>query len=215
METIALAVQDRTSTQTLSAMRKDNTVPCVVYGIGVENTSLQCAHNLLMKAYEKAGENTVVQLEVKGKKMPVLFHAIDFHPVTEKILHVDFYAVNMKEKIQAAIPLNIIGEAPAVKELSGVLFTVIDHVNVESLPADLPHAIDIDVSGLETFEDSIHISDIKVAGDVEILDDPEMVIVNVQAPRAAVEEEETEAAEGEAEVAEGEKAAEGEGEKSE
>lgn len=215
METIALTVQDRNLTLTLSAMRKASTIPCVVYGKGVDNTNIQCEHNLLMKAYEKAGENTVVQLKVDGKNIPVLFHAIDFHPVSEKILHVDFYAVNMKQKIEAAIPLHIVGEAPAVKELSGVLLTVVDHVNVESLPADLPHAIEVDVSSLITFEDSIKISDINVASNVEILDDPEMVIVNVQAPRAEVEEEEETAVEGEeGEAKEGEEK-EGEGKKSE
>lgn len=189
MQTIALAVQNRDTSLTLSALRTSGTVPCVVYGNNITNTSIQCAHNLLYKTFEKAGENTVVHLDIDGKKVPVLFHVIDFHPVTEKIIHVDFYAVNMKQKTEAAIPLRFINESPAVKDLSGVLITIVDHVNVKALPADLPHDIEIDISKLVTFEDSIHISDVHVDAKVEILDDPELMIVNVQAPRAAIEEE--------------------------
>ena len=215
MDTIALTTNARNTELKPSALRREGTVPCVVYGNNIENTTVQCEHRALYKAYEKAGENTVVELDMDGKKVPVLFHAIDFHPVSENILHVDFYAVDMNKKIEAAIPLNIVGIAPAVKDLSGVLITVVDHVNVSCLPADLPHALDVDITGLETFEDSLKIGDAQIPANVELTDDPELVMITVQAPRAAVEAEQEEGEGEEGEGGEGEAAEGGEEKKDE
>lgn len=205
MDTVALSVQARDAEKAAKQLRNEDIVPCVLYGNDVENSSFQCDHNELFKAYAKAGESTIVDLDANGKKVPVLFHSIDFHPVSDKIMHVDFYAVDMKKEIEAQVPVHFIGEAPAVKDLGGVLLTVIDHVAVRCLPANLPHSLDVDISKLETFADSLHISDIVVTGDVSIQADEEQVIATVQEPRRAEPEPTEEGGEeGEEGAAEGE-----------
>lgn len=205
MDTVSLETQARSADEKAADVRRAGNVPCVLYGNDVENTSLQCAHNELYRAYAAAGESTIVELDAAGKKVPVLFQAIDFHPVNDKILHVDFYAVDMNKEIEAQIPIHFIGTAPAVKDLGGVLITSHDHVKVRCLPANLPHSIDVSIEGLETFEHSVHISDIAAIDGVEILDDESIVLATVSQPRQVVEstEEEEGAAEGEEGAEEG------------
>ena len=228
MEMVSLSVQARTKDASPKQLRKDSVVPCILYGNDTENMPVQCEHNELMRAYMKAGESTLVELEAGGKKIPVLFHSIDFHPVSERITHVDFYAVDMKKEIEAKVPVHTIGEAPAVKDLGGVLVTALDHVTVKCLPSNLPHALEVDISSMEEFGDQVLVSAIKLPENVIIMENEDQVIANVQEPRRiAVEEvategeegEEGEAAEGdggEAEGGEGGEAAEGgEGEKAE
>lgn len=205
METIALPAQNRDLDRTNSALRSDDLVPCVVYGNKVENTSIMCDYNTLYRAYAKAGESTVIDLDIEGKNVPVLVQSIDFHPVSDRILHVDFYAVDMNKKIQADIPLHFVGEAPAVKDMGGVLVTVRDTLTVECLPKDLPHAIEVDISSLVDFDTALHVSDIAIPANVELITEPERTLATVQQPRAAVEEEEADA-----EAAEGEEGAEAE-----
>jgi large subunit ribosomal protein L25 len=187
MDTIALSSQQRDTTQTNNALRKSNLVPCIVYGNETDNVQIMCDYNTLFKVYAKAGESTVIDLEVNGKTLPVLIHAIDFDPVSDRIIHVDFYAVNLKKAIEANVPLHFVGVSPAVKDEGGVLVTIRDHVTVECLPRDLPHAIDVDISAMVEFDVALHVSDIIVPKGVTILDESDTGIATVQQPRSAVE----------------------------
>lgn len=187
MDTIALSSQQRDTTQTNNALRKSNLVPCIVYGNETDNVQIMCDYNTLFKVYAKAGESTVIDLDVNGKTLPVLIHAIDFDPVSDRIIHVDFYAVNLKKAIEANVPLHFVGVSPAVKDEGGVLVTIRDHVTVECLPRDLPHAIDVDISAMVEFDVALHVSDIIVPKGVTILDEPDTGIATVQQPRSAVE----------------------------
>lgn len=213
MEMISLPVQARKKEIAPKQLRREEIVPCVVYGNDTENTSIQCDHKSLMKTFVKAGESTLVELEIDGKKVPVLFHAITFHPVTDKITHVDFYAVNMKKEIEAHVPINMIGEAPAVKDLGGVLITSLDHLTVKCLPTNLPHALEVDISSLTEFGITITVADVVIPENVTVSEEPEQVIASVHEPRRAEEEviaEETEGEEGaEGEKEEGEESEEG------
>ena len=223
METVSLTVEARAKDSSAKDLRRESIVPCVLYGNDTDNIPIQCEHNELFRTYAKAGASTIVELAVGSKKVPVLFHAIDFHPVTEKIIHVDFYAVDMKKKIEARIPIEFTGESSAVKEQGGVFVTVRDSLRVSCLPADLPHALEADITSLVEFGDSISVASIPVPEGVEIMTDAKEMIANVQEPRRIEEELPVEAAEGEeGEVVEGEEGeatesegAEGEGEKAE
>lgn len=185
---ILLKAQARPAEPSAKVIRRQSLIPAVVYGNETENTSIQCDYNELYKAYVQAGGSTIVDLDINGKKVPSLFHDISFDPVSDRIIHVDFYAVNMKKPIEAQIPLEFTGESEAVKSLSGVLVTTQDHVTVHCLPTNLPHALEVSLDSLKTFDDALHVSDILPHEGVEIIDDPEMMIATVQEPRAAVEE---------------------------
>ena len=109
-------------------------------------------------------------------------------PVTDQIIHADFYKVNLKEKIKAKVPVVFIGESEAVKG-GGILVKTVSELEVEALPQDLPHEISVDISVLNSFGDEIKIKDIKVLDDVKIEANPEDVVALVQEPREEKAEE--------------------------
>lgn len=214
MKMISLQAKSRDMKVASKVLRREDTVPCVLYGNESENMQLQCEYSELFRVYAKAGESTIVDLDADGKKIPVLFHEVQFEPVSDKITHVDFYAVNMKKEIEARVPLNLIGESEAVKGLGGVMVTVMDHLTVKCLPTDLPSSIDVQIERLADFGDAILVSDVVVPSGVEIVEEDDAMIATVQEPRKEAEPETTEGevAEGAEGAAEGAKAEGGEGE---
>ena len=201
MQMVALPVSARDASTKVRAMRREGKVPAVVYGFGMDAQSITCDRKLLHKAFMKAGESTLVELDLDGKKIPVLFKAVDVHVVSGDELHVDFYAVNMKEEIEAPVQVKLIGEAPAVKELSGILVTPLLEVTVRSLPSDLPHELEASLESLVNFGDILAVKDLKVPKGVTIVNDGESVIATIQEPRK--EEEAVVAAPAEGEAAAG------------
>jgi large subunit ribosomal protein L25 len=183
METIVLKATARDPKSKPNVIRKNGNVPCVVYGHNVSKLTVQCPIFDLHRALEKAGESSLLELDVDGKKIPVLFKNVDFHPVSDREIHVDFYAVNMSEEIEAQVPLHVEGESPAVKTLSGVLVTVRDHVRVRCLPAKLPRFIVVSIASLENFHDSILVSQLAAPEGVKIMDDAATMLITVQEPR--------------------------------
>lgn len=182
MDMVPLSATARLADASPRGLRRSGQVPCVLYG-NVANQPIQCDATALWKVYEKAGESTLVDLDVGGKKIPVLIHDIDFEPVSDKISHVDFYAVDMKKEIEASVPLHFEGESRAVKEEGGVLVAVLDHVTVVCLPSDLPHALAVSIDKLVNFHDNLTVADIPLPGKVKIKEEPDVVIATVQEPR--------------------------------
>lgn len=156
-------------------------MPCVVYG-NADHTQLQCPEKDVRAAYLKAGASTLVHLDAAGKTIPVLFHAMDFDPVTGKFAHVDFYAVDMNKEVEASVALHFEGESPAVKD-GGILVTPITHVTVRCLPKDLPHNLPVNLGALAEMHAVITVKDIPVPAGVAIDDDAELVVATVQEPR--------------------------------
>ncbi|AKM82557.1 MAG: 50S ribosomal protein L25, large subunit ribosomal protein L25 [Berkelbacteria bacterium GW2011_GWE1_39_12] len=187
----------------VQSLRNNGLVPVVLYGKDFDNLSLSVAKNEFEKILEKAGTSTIVDLEVDGEgNHKILLHEPQYDAVTGQILHADFYKVNMKEKIHTEIPLEFVGVSAAVADLEGNLIINKDALEVECLPDALVNRIEVDITALKTFEDSIKISDLNIPEGIEISADPEEVVVLVTAPRS---EEELEAMEGEA-AADAEKA---------
>ena len=183
MDMAVLPTQARPADVSPRNLRREDKVPCVVYGNEVKNTSLCCNYNQLLKVYIKAGESTLVELDMEGKKVPVLIHTIDFEPVSGRISHVDFYAVNMKKEIEARVPVRLTGISPAVRDEGGVIITAYDHLTVRCLPADLPHDIEVPLGVLVKFDDSILVSQIIVPKGVTVKEAADTLIVTVQEPR--------------------------------
>ncbi|MFH1444836.1 MAG: 50S ribosomal protein L25 [Candidatus Peregrinibacteria bacterium] len=204
---VALKAMAR-SEQSPNDIRRANSVPCVLYGNEVQNTTMQCGSIELTKAYMKAGANTLVDLDIDGKKVPVLFHALQFEPITGRITHVDFYAVNLKKEIEAPVPIRFTGEALAAKEFAAIIVTVQNHVTVRCLPMNLPRDLEVSLTKLAQVHDVVEVADLVVPSGVTILDDADAVLVTAQEQR---KEEEVQpapsAAAGEGVSAEGEEAA--------
>ncbi len=182
-KTIPLSVSTRSAAQNVKDMRKAGDVPGVMYGNTMKNTAIKCNAKELHGVYVKAGENTLVEVEVEGKKVPCLIHAIAFDPVTSAYEHIDLYAVDMTKKVTTRVPVVFQGECPAVKNHGGVLLTVHGELEVTCLPSDIPESFIIDLTVLENLRDSVTVAKLKVPQGVVITQSPETAIVIVQEPR--------------------------------
>jgi len=167
------------------AERENGKIPAVVYGSDFKNSKIVVDKLVFNKVFNHAGESSLINLSIdENSAVKVLVHDIQIHPTTGDITHIDFYKVNMKEKIKTAIPIVEVGESPAVVDLEGALINNRDEVEVECLPGDLIPEIEVDISVLKTFDDVIKVSDLKVPAGIEILDDADEVIFLIQPPRS-------------------------------
>lgn len=184
MEKIQLKTKKRDLKSNLKKLRAHGEVPAVLYGHNVKNVSLVITKTDFEKTLKKAGESSIIDLLTDGSKIhPVLIHDIQYHYLTNEPIHVDFYQVSMTEKLKAKVTLEFIGEAPAVKTHGGVLVKVLSDVEVQCLPADLPHNISVDISALVEFSSTIHVRDLKVTEKVQILTPDDETVAKVQPPR--------------------------------
>ncbi|KKR33541.1 MAG: ribosomal 5S rRNA E-loop binding protein Ctc/L25/TL5, large subunit ribosomal protein L25 [candidate division CPR2 bacterium GW2011_GWC1_39_9] len=200
------------------ALRRQGLIPAVIYSKGSKTINITVDGHDFPKVYKKSGHTGIIQVKVNDKTKNVLVHELDRDGVSNKVLHVDFYAVKMNEKITAFVPLNFVGEAPAVKEQDGTLIRQKDEVEVEAFPADLPQQIDVDLSALINFESVIHVKDLPVPTEVKMLTGDEEPVAMIEPPRSdeeLAELEETVEEEMVAEEVEVEAAAEAAGEEKE
>ncbi|HRY82337.1 MAG TPA: 50S ribosomal protein L25 [Candidatus Moranbacteria bacterium] len=168
--------------------KKEGLVPAVVYGKKITPKSLWINALDFSRLLKKSGESTMIELEIDEKdKRNVIIYEIQRDPVTSKYIHADFFQVRMDEEIEKAVELSYIGEAPAVKEMGGVLVKSLDEITVKCLPADLPSEIEVDISVLKTFEDHITVKDLKISPKVKVDIDPETVVALVEEPRSEEE----------------------------
>ncbi len=219
VETIELAAQTREITgKKVRSLRAEGNVPAVLYGHGIDSQILSVPERVLTKVYAQAGSNKIVSLSIgDARPASVMIHHVQTDSRTGAITHADFYKVKMNEKIKAEIPLHIVGESTAVYKLEGSMIQSLSTVEVEALPANLPENIEVDISGIEDFDTTIHVKDLKIPGNVELLTDENELVIKVDPPRSDEELEELDEAvteelpegvaeEGEAGDAEGEAA---------
>lgn len=185
MAMIPLMVAARRSGAKASLLRRSGSIPCVLYGQKVENTLLECPAPMLQKAFDHAGKSALVELSIEGgvKKVPVLFRDIAFDPVTDRCIHVDFYAVDLTKEVEVPVPLRFEGVSPAVRDLAGVLVMPLDHVTVRCLPLHLPAELPISLNSLAQLGDVFTVRDIPLPPHVRILEEPSVVIATVQEQR--------------------------------
>jgi large subunit ribosomal protein L25 len=210
-----LAAQPRSvQGKSVKNLRGDGVLPAVVYGRGYESKMIQIDTREFELLRRQTGRNALVDLALDGgKPTPVLLHNVQDHPVSRRPLHVDFLVVAMSEEMTVDVPISPTGSADAVERMGGILLLMRETVQARALPDNLPSGIELDISSLETFDDALHVSDLRVPEGVTVLTDPAETIARVQAPRveeaavpAAAEEgvaedgEETDAAEDAAEA---------------
>ena len=168
-------------------LREKGFVPAEIYGAGVSNAHLSVPIKDFMKAYKEAGESTIVSLLFDDKKIPVLIQDVVVSSLGRGVEHVDFLAVKMDEEIKTEVPLEFVGEAPAIREKSAILVKAMQEIEVEALPGNLPRSIKVDLTKLEDIGVSIYVKDLEVSDKVKILVDPQTVVAS--AVEQTVEEE--------------------------
>lgn len=169
------------------SVRSSGYIPAVLYGKGQESISLQVPVKDFNKVLKEAGESTLVYLDVAGKSYPTIIHDVALNPTTDSIIHADFYKVSLTEKIKTNVPVEFVGESPAVKDLSGILVKNVNELEVEALPQNLPHEITVDISSLKLFSDQILAKDINLGPDVKLTADEDLILATVQEPKSQEE----------------------------
>ncbi len=187
---ITLSVQPRTQLgKKVRKIRKEGYLPVVLYGPKVQTTPLQISYKEFQRVFKEAGESSLVHLafpkeEKNAAQTAVLIRAVEVHAVTRAFLHADFYQVPLDVKIEIKIPVEYDGDAPAVKDEGATLVRNLFELDVQALPANLPHEIRIDLTSLAHVGDSIIVKDLVLPLGVEIMNDAGMVVAIIEAPRA-------------------------------
>lgn len=210
MQQATLEVQQRDTfgKQHARALRRDGIVPAILYGRAQDTLTIQLNARTFKQFLRTHGENVIIKMEVgEGNVETVIIKEIQRHPVEKQtLIHADFIRISLDEPVTSTVPIVLEGNPPGVQE-GGILEIPLRQVTLHCLPLQLPSDISVDVSGL-AIGDSVHVSDLNLDDDIEILDEPERVIAMVSQPRMQLEEpEEDEEGEGEGE---GEEAVEGE-----
>jgi large subunit ribosomal protein L25 len=172
----------------VNALRRQGLVPAVVYGHGSKSQAIQLDARAFDELRRTTTKNSLVDLKVgSSRAVPVLLQGIHEHPVKRHPIHVDFFVVKMTEELTLDVPIDFVGESHAAEKMGGTLLHLREHVSVRALPGDLPHAIELDISPLDSFEAVLHVRDLSVPAGVTILTDADESLARVQPPR--VEEE--------------------------
>jgi len=174
----------------LGALRRSGYVPGNVYRPGMASIPVQVEAKAFEHVAAHATPTTMIDLTIGSEKKPrtVYLRAIQWQFTKREPFHLDFYAVNLQQPMRTAVPVVLHGEAPAAKISDQILLQVVPQLHVEALPANMPQAIVVDVSGLADPDQTIHVRDVHLPNGVTLLDNPDELLVKVQRVRGAVEE---------------------------
>ena len=184
-EKLNVAIRDKKGTSSARRIRLKDQIPAILYHSGLDALSLSVDKKELYKAL-KTGQ-VIFEVEIKDENQFVLVKDVQYHPVNDNIMHVDFQKVKEDEKISLEVPLRIEGEAEGVKA-GGILVQIVSTITVQCKPTTVPEALIIDVTNLE-LNSSLSVKDIELAADVEIMTDEDLAVVSVQEPKEEVVEE--------------------------
>lgn len=180
MDKLNLTSQPREVTgRKVKKLRALGLVPAHVFGHEIKSENITVDEKEFKEIFHKAGETSIINLKSDKTDYPVLVKGLHLDPVSLKILHVDFYKVNLAEKVKVSVPVEITGESPAVETKLGLLLTPVSEVEVEALPADLPEKIEINVESLKEVGDTITVGDLKLNDKIEVLSDSELVLASI------------------------------------
>jgi len=184
-EKLNVNIRDEKGTSSARRIRLKDQVPAVLYHSGLDALSLSIDKKELYKALNTG--QVIFEVTVKDENQFVLVKDVQYHPVNDNIMHIDFQKVKEDEKISLEVPLRIEGEAEGVKA-GGILVQIVSTITVQCKPTTIPEALIIDVNNLE-LNSSLSVKDIELAADVEIMTDKDLAVVSVQEPKEEVVEE--------------------------
>jgi len=194
MERIKIKVEKRETIgkEGVKKLRKQGYVPAVVYSDDTNITlSIPFSGFKTLRSINFS-ESAVIDMEIGGEKkaksIPVLIKDIQYHPLTEDVIHVDFLKVSLKDKIKVHVPIVLKGESKQVKEESGTLEQILRELEVEGLPLDVPEKIEVDISEL-TIGHSLHVSDLTIPVNIAVVTESGATVVTALAKVEEPEEE--------------------------
>lgn len=183
---INLKANNRDKKSPVSKMRAEGLIPAVVYGPKFANTSVSLNYQDFIRLYNKHGETTLIGLDIDGKVTNVMIHDMDLDPVSNKVQHIDFYAPEAGKKVHASVPLEFTGESAAVRAGAN-LVKVLHEIEVEALPENLPHHIEVDLSKIATIDDVVTVGDLKLPAGVTTKMEADEVVASAVEVKEEVE----------------------------
>ena len=173
----------------VKVLRREGYLPGILYGRNIDPIPISLDYRDISKTLPYITSSQLLVIDIEGEKHYALVRDKQLHPVQLTLLHVDFLAVSMTEKLRANVSIELVGESLAVKEFSGVLVSGQETMEVECLPKDLPERISVDISVLKEIGDSLYVKDINVPPGIDVLTDPDEMVVTVTYQAAEIEEE--------------------------
>ncbi len=187
MSTTDFALQATARTEQkkqVKALRAAGQIPAIVYGKGFDSQMVKVNQLEFLKIFHRAGSSALVELSVdEHKPLHVLITEVQNDHLGSP-RHIDFHQVNMNETIRTEVPLKLVGDAPGVYNLGGSLIQVLEEIEVEALPANLPQAIEVDITGLEEFDAHLSVSDLVIPANVTVMTDEHEMVCKIEAPRS-------------------------------
>jgi large subunit ribosomal protein L25 len=177
----------------VKALRREGELPAILYGHHINPMPISLDYRETTRILPEVSSSQLIEMEIGGQRHTVLVREKQHDPVTGTLLHVDFQAVSLTERLRALVRIELSGEAPAVKNFNGIVVTGQEELEVECLPSDLPSHLVVDIRRLEKIGDAIYVRDIEMPAEVEVLTDPGELVVLITAQEAELEEEEVEA----------------------
>lgn len=191
MEKIVIQATRRTVTgKKVGALRRAGKLPGVLYGHQTESTPILMELRDASRVLAHASSSQLITVNLDGKEFATLVREKQRDFIKGTLLHVDFQVVSLTEKIRTTVGIELSGTSPAVKDYNGVVVQELDEVEVEALPQDLPEKIVVDISGLTKIGDSVFVRDLNIPTGIEILNEPDEVVVIVTGAAPEISEEE-------------------------
>ncbi len=203
MDTIELTADRRELTgKKVRRLRRQGLIPANLFGPKIESVPLQIEAASLHQALVQGGHNAIITVTINGEKNPVtsVVRGLQSDPITDELLHVDLFEIDVTQVITADIPVILIGESPAAKGQGAVISHSLNSIQVQGRPMDLPRAIEVDISGLAEIDQEIRLRDLTISDNISLLTDKDQLVVKAARARVVVEEviqEGVEAIEGE------------------
>lgn len=184
---LALEIQTRNAQESSDAVRARGLMPAVFYGPKEESMPIAIDAARFERVFKEAGETTVITLKGVGGDKDTLVHDVQFHPVTGKPLHADFYVIEKGKKVSVSIPLEFEGQAPAEK-LGFIISKALHEVEIEVAPAELPKHLIVDITSLANDGDHITVGQIKLPPSAELVTDASEIVASVTEMKEEKEE---------------------------
>lgn len=191
-EQLALSVDERTLFgKKVNRLRREGILPATVYGKGVGPFSVQLDAREFGQLYKRAGRTSLIEVAVPGQpKQSAFVHAVQRHPVRRDVIHVDFLVVDLTVEMTVAVPMHFINEPEVVERGDAILSHLLTTIEIRTLPANVPSHLDVDVSGLENFDQNVQASEIPLPEGVELVTPGDTIVASLTPPQLEQEEEE-------------------------
>lgn len=190
MEKVILEAENRERVgKKVKLVRREGKIPAIIYGKDFNATPIELDLRTTTNTLSKVSSSTILTLKIGSKEQPTLIRDIQRDYVMNTILHIDFLAVSATETLRTTVSINVVGDAPVLKEFDALIVTGIEGIEVECLPQDLPESIEVDVSEITELGQALYVKDIAIPSGVEFLTDPEELVVVASAIKEEVIEE--------------------------